>query len=330
MLPASGRTGSPPLIAVVGPTASGKSGLALELAERFGGEIISTDSLQVYRYLDIGTAKPSREDRARVPHHLIDLIDPDQTFSAAAYVEAARTVLADLARRGRVAILCGGTGLYFRALLRGIAEIPSVPPELRRDVQARVERIGPVAAHAELTKSDPAAGARIHPHDKQRILRALEVFQATGRPLSAYVAASPFGGAPGHLLSVGLAWERDALRERIRKRVRTMLDAGWIAEVRGILARGFPARLKPLQSIGYREIVEHVSGLRGAESLEPDIAVRTRQYAKRQWTWFRADPSIVWAPPDRRDELLGRVEHFLEQHRLEQPDSPCSPLSVSP
>jgi tRNA dimethylallyltransferase len=298
---------------VAGPTASGKSALALELAERFGGEIISTDSMQVYRYLDIGTAKPTPEDRERVPHHLIDVVDPDQLFSAGAYVDAARVILADLERRGRVPILCGGTGLYFRALLRGIANIPAIAEEVRAAVKQRAERDGLAAAHAELTSVDPVSAARIHVNDSQRILRALEVFHSSGRPLSAYVGESPFAGAPGRLLSVGIAWERAALRERITERVRGMLAAGWVEEVRGILARGFAPESKSLQSIGYREIVEHLTGKRREETLAGAIVVRTRQYAKRQMTWFRADRTIVWAAPYQRHELLARAGAFLEQ-----------------
>jgi tRNA dimethylallyltransferase len=315
--PANAATEAPSrgaaIIAVVGPTASGKSALALALAERFGGEIVSTDSLQVYRYLDIGTAKPTREERERVPHHLIDVVEPDQTFSAGAYVEAARAVLADLERRGRVPILCGGTGLYFRALLRGIAAIPAIRKEVREAVQARAERDGLAAAYAELRRADPITAARLHPNDSQRILRALEVFHSSGRPLSGYVGEAPFGAAPGRLISVGIAWERALLIERINERVRAMLAGGWVDEVRGILKQGFRPELKPLQSIGYREIVEHLTDRRGAETLEAEIATRTRQYAKRQGTWFRADPSIVWAAPDQQRELMTRAETFLEQ-----------------
>jgi tRNA dimethylallyltransferase len=304
--------GEQSVIGVVGPTASGKSALALELAERFGGEIVSTDSLQVYRFLDIGTAKPGPMERARVPHHLIDLVNPDESFSAGAYVRAAREVLADLGRHGRVPILCGGTGLYFRALVQGLAAIPPVPDHIRKDVQFLAEREGLSACHRELARVDPDSAARLHPHDSQRILRALEVFRGTGRPLSAYQRGAPFGPAPRGLISVGIAWDRAALRERIVQRVRKMLDSGWIDEVRQVLAMGYSPRLKPLQSIGYREIVEHVEGRRAADGLVAAIATRTRQYAKRQMTWFRADPGIWWVAPGQEGDLFRAVERFLE------------------
>jgi tRNA dimethylallyltransferase len=300
-----------PLIAVVGPTGSGKTELALRLAERFGGEIVNTDSLQVYRYLDIGTAKPDAAERARVPHHLLDVVDPDEPFSAGEYVRAARRALADLARRGRVAILCGGTGLYFRALMQGIAEIPPVPPAVRDAVAARLATLGPETLHAELARVDPASAARIHPRDAQRIARALEVAQATGRPLSAYQAQQPFRSAARGVLSVGTAWERAALYRRLDARVDEMLRRGLVAEVEGILARGFSPEAKPLKAIGYLEAVAWLQGRLPREELAAAIQLRTRHYAKRQVTWFKRHPEVQWAVPGEQDRVLREVEVFL-------------------
>ena len=302
-----------PMIAVVGPTGSGKSELALRLAERFGGEIVNTDSLQVYRTLDIGTAKPEAAERARVPHHLLDVVNPDEPFSAGEYVRAARRVLADLARRRRVPVLCGGTGLYFRALVQGIADIPDVSAAVRDAVAARLAKLGPEALHAELGRVDPASAARIHPRDAQRIARALEVAEATGRPLSAYQAQQPFRPAAGGVLSVGFAWERAALYRRLDARVEAMLRRGLVAEVEGILARGFAPDVKPLKSIGYLEAVACLQGRLPREALAAAIQVRTRHYAKRQVTWFKRHPEVYWAAPGDWEGVARRVGEFLER-----------------
>ena len=300
-----------PWIAVVGPTGSGKTELALRLAEACGGEILNTDSLQVYRYLDIGTAKPEEAERARVPHHLLDIVNPDEPFSAGEYVRAAQAVLADLARRERVPILCGGTGLYFRALMQGIADIPPVPPAVRDAVAARLAERGPEALHAELARVDPASAARIHPRDAQRIARALEVAAATGRPLSAYQAQQPFLAAARGVLSVGFAWERTALYRRLDARVDAMLRRGLVAEVEAILARGYSPDLKPLKAIGYLEAVACLHGRLPREDLAAAIQLRTRHYAKRQITWFKRHPEVQWAAPEDFGAVLESAEKFL-------------------
>ena len=309
-------------LAVVGPTGSGKSELAIRLAERFGGEILNTDSLQVYSGLDIGTAKPEAAERARVPHHLLDLAAPDQPFSAGDFVREARRVLAELAARERVAILCGGTGLYFRALLQGISDIPPVPQAVRAEVAARLKRLGAPALHAELSRADPDAAARIHPHDAQRIARALEVYAATGRRLSAFQAAQPFRAVPGltepgptqarQVLSVGCFWERAELYRRLDARVERMLERGLIEEARALLARGYGAELKPLRSIGYLEAVAHVQGRLPLAAVAPAIQLRTRHYAKRQTTWFKRHPDIFWAAPGDFAAVERRVREWLE------------------
>jgi tRNA dimethylallyltransferase len=299
------------LVAVVGPTASGKSGLALRLAERCGGEILNTDSLQVYRHFDIGTAKPTVAERARVPHHLLDCVEPEETYSAGRYVSDAQSVLAELGQRERVPVLCGGTGLYFRALLFRLAEVPPVPEAVRREVQARLAALGPAACHAELARIDPETAARVHPNDRVRIARGLEVFLASGRPLSRYHRERPFLQQAHGVLSVGVHWERARLYERIGERVEAMLTAGWIAEVEGLLAKGYDPGLKPFQAIGYREIVAMLQGRRPREGLAAAIATRTRQYAKRQLTWFRKHPDVVWAEPGEEERLVKRVEVFL-------------------
>jgi tRNA dimethylallyltransferase len=226
-------------------------------------------------------------------------------------VALAQAALADLARRSRVPVLCGGTGLYFRALMEGLAEVPPVPDAVKREVQAFAERAGVAACQAELRRVDPALAAQVHPHHASRILRALEVFRATGRPLSEYQRDTPFRAMSENVLYVGIAWERRALWTRIEARVHEMLAAGWVDEVRGLLARGYAPTLKPLRGIGYKEIVAHLQGTRDAASLAPDIAIHTRQYAKRQMTWFRRDVHIAWCSPGDTARLLRRVERHL-------------------
>jgi tRNA dimethylallyltransferase len=328
----SGAPTLPPLVAVLGPTASGKSALALALAEALDGEIISADSLQVYRGLDIGTAKPSLAERARVPHHLLDVAEPDEPYSVGRYVDDARAALANIAARGRAPILCGGTGLYYRALLFGLAHVPAVPHAVQAAVDARVAGLvateGAPAAHAALARVDPEAAARVHPHDAGRIARALGVYEATGQPLSAWRRAQPFGAGFGTapasgsaaVLAVGLAWERAALYARVNDRVREMLARGWIEEVAGLLARGYDPRLKPLRAIGYAEIVQHLRPDEGerlpAETLAERIAQRTRHYAKRQLTWFRRHPELRWAAPEDAGRLQDEARKFLLRHGL--------------
>lgn len=302
----------PPVIAVVGATGSGKTALAIALAERFGGEIINTDSLQVYRYLDIGTAKPTREEQGRVRHHLIDVVNPDEPFSAGAYVTHAEGVLAALGKAGRLAILCGGTGLYFRALIDGLAEVPSIPAEVRQDVEARAQRHGTPTLHAELARLDAETAATLHPNDLARVSRALEVVLATGMSIGHYrrqVGSPPLSGP---VLHVGWDWPRTDLYAAINRRVEAMLASGWIDEVRQVLARGYASDAKPLRSIGYREIVEHLTDGRAAQTLTPDIQQRTRNYAKRQLTWFRHQTQVDWFPPGAVDDAVRRVEAFLE------------------
>lgn len=309
-----------PIIAVVGPTASGKSDLALEIAKHFGGEVLSTDSMQVYQYLDIGTAKPDAAMQREVPHHLIDVVKPDGVYSAGAFVSDAGKKLTQLKEQGKLPVFCGGSGLYFRALFSGMADIPPVPEEIQAGVRALLEAKGVSAVREELKKVDPAGAAKLNPNDSQRNMRALEVWQATGKPLAHFQETQPFKQVGSHVWMVGFGWERSALYERINKRVQVMLDAGWAEEVKGILDRGYDPNIKPLQGIGYREIVELVQGKRNLTGLAEAIAQRTRQYAKRQLTWFRNQGAYSWFSPKAEKEVIEKVEIFLQtgQNPIEQ------------
>ncbi len=284
-----------PLLAVVGPTASGKSELALRLARERSGEIVSCDSQQVYRGLDIGTAKPTPEERREVRHHLLDVVEPDQPFSAADYARLARAALLDIRRRGRLAIVAGGTGLYLRALLSGLFEGPSRDEDLRRRLAAIADRRGDQRLHRLLRRVDPAAAARIEPRDRVRVVRALEVFLATGRAISVHQGRGerPLEGFRPLLL--GLRPDRADLRRAVVERTRAMLAAGLIDEVRGLVARGLSPEVRALQSIGYRQAVAVVRGALTEAAAEQAIVTDTMRLAKRQLTWFRhQEPDLRW------------------------------------
>jgi tRNA dimethylallyltransferase len=284
---------APLLIAVVGPTASGKSALGLALAREYSGEIVSCDSLQVYRGLDVGSAKATAEERAAVPHHLLDVVDPDQDFSAADYARLARVAVADVVARGRLPLVVGGTGLYLRALLRGLFAGPARDPQLRARLAALGERFGDGRLHRLLRHVDPAAAARIEARDRVRVIRALEVFFRSGRPLSRHfeAGAEPLTGVDVRVL--GLSPPREQLRAAVMARTDAMFARGLLAEVEGLLSR-YPETLRPLRAIGYREAVDVVRGRATEDSARRDIVVATMQYSKRQRTWFRHQETATW------------------------------------
>ena len=289
----------PALLLIVGPTASGKTDLALEVAERLEAEILCADSVQVYRYLDIGSGKATPAERARVPHHGLDLVDPDEPFDAQRYQEAADRAIADITRRGRRVVVTAGTGLYVRALLRGLLPAPRASAALRQDLLARAGG-DPAALHAQLAAVDPVLAARLHPRDQPRLLRGLEVFAQTGVPLSTLQENHARGQPRYPSLQVGLRWPRAALRQRIAERCRAMIAAGLPAEVEELQRRGYGPELHARRALGYLQQGLRLQGVLGAtEALEQQI-LQTQRYAKRQITWFGADPEVVWldAPPD--------------------------------
>jgi tRNA dimethylallyltransferase len=301
-----------PVLAVVGATATGKSRLAMALAAALGGEIVNADALQVYRGFDIGTAKPSPAEQGRVPHHLIDILEPDERYSAGEFARLARRAIAGIEERGRVAIVAGGSGLYLRALLSGISPMPPGDPAVRAELRARLAVEGLPALAAELARVDPQTAARLAPGDAQRVLRALEVALVSGVPLAAWIARQPFGNQGIPAISVGLTLPRSLLYDAIAGRVVRMLEQGWVQEVQGLLARGLDPRLPAFQAIGYRQLALHSRGEGTLQQAINDTIQATRRFAKRQETWFRKEPDVTWFAAQ---DLEHRVPQVLEHVR---------------
>ena len=306
-------TPSKHLIAVAGPTASGKSELALRLASAFDGEIVSADSRQVYRHMDAGTAKPTSEQRARVPHRLIDVVDPDGEFGLAQYLDLAREALDGIWRRGRTPFLVGGTGQYVWALLEGW-QVPRVPPdrELRRSLEERAEREGAEALYRELVATDEAAAARIDPRNVRRVVRALEVHRQAGGATSSRAAKLQPEFEP---IILAIDRPRDELYRRIDERVDRILESGLVGEVRSLLERGYGADLPPMSGIGYRQVCDHLRGEMTLAEVAAKMKTETHRLARMQYTWFRRDdPRIHWldaSAGDPYDQAAGISEAFL-------------------
>ncbi|MEG3183434.1 tRNA (adenosine(37)-N6)-dimethylallyltransferase MiaA [Novilysobacter erysipheiresistens] len=294
----------PLAIALMGPTASGKTALALDWAQRLGGEIVSVDSALVYRGLDIGAAKPDAAELALVPHHLVDIREPWQPYSAAAFALDARVALDDIAARGKLPILAGGTGLYFQALLHGLSSMPGADPATRAQLAAEAETRGWATLHAELSAIDPASGARIHATDVQRIQRALEVHRLSGRTITGWRSDPPPPRLPFKVLKLVLAPpDRAVLHERIERRFDLMLEAGFLDEVRRLRAlpqlqaHPDPLELPALRAVGYRQAWQHLDGATDAAEFRAQSIWATRQLAKRQFTWLRGELDARWFDP---------------------------------
>ena len=302
----------PRIVCLVGPTASGKSALALDVAERVGAEIVSADSRQLYRGLDVGTAKPTAAERARVPHHCLDLVDADDVFDAARFREAAAAAIAGVVGRGRPVLVVGGTGLYVRVLLHGLCPAPPRAPALRDVLLDRMNARGRPAMHRALATVDPEAARRIGPQDGVRLVRALEVALATGTPLSCWQSRHGFAEAPYDALLIGLARPTPDLDRRIAMRAETMLAAGFLDEVRHLRAQGVDAGAPALRAVGYREMLACLEGRLDRDGALAATVLATRQFAKRQRTWFRREPGIRWRHPEGdRDLVFREIEGFL-------------------
>jgi tRNA dimethylallyltransferase len=307
-----------PVLCVAGPTASGKSALAVKLAKALGGEIVSMDSMQIYRRMDVGTAKPTLTERGGVPHHMLDVAEPAEAFSVAQYAEMAECRIREIYERGRLPILAGGTGFYLRALTDGLA-LGGVQsdPELRQSLKdSAADEAGKRRLYAQLAEADPATAARLHPNDVGRVSRALEVYRLTGKPMS--VQENAPGERPFRFCMVGATLERQALYERIEMRVDAMLAGGLLGEVRSLLESGVPPAAQAMQGIGYKELTPVL--LAGAPPAEAVALIKrnTRRYAKRQWTWFNAEKRIRWldmAKGESTDEALRIGDAFWRENR---------------
>ncbi len=301
-----------PLAFLVGPTGSGKTALALEIAERARAAILSMDSMQVYRGMDIGTAKPSREEQQRVPHFLLDRAEPSERYDVQRYLADAETALSELRAREMRALVVGGTGFYLKALVYGLLEGPTSDESLRGELRARVEAEGPSALHSELCAVDPLAAARIHPHDKKRVIRALEVYHGTGRALSEWQDDWGWDGrtpAGRPRTIIGLSRDPSDLDRRIAKRTSGMLEAGWVDEaVRIRDGAGFGPTSS--QALGYREVLDLALGKLSREEAEQAIVLRTRQFARKQRTWFRQFPEIRWVRESGEEAVRAGLEAF--------------------
>lgn len=303
----------PKILVILGPTAVGKSDIALALAERFNGEIVNADSQQVYRYMNIGTGKASMAARERVPHHLIDIVDPDEDFNVALFRRLSMAAIDEIHSRGRKAFICGGTGLYLKALIQGLFEGPGQDRAIREDLQKEIAGHGLRFLYTRLAQIDPAATSAIHPNDRQRIIRALEVYQLTGKPLSAWQHQHAFHEDPFRVLKIGLNRERSELYDLINRRCEVMVRSGLLEELCALVGKGYSLDLRPLKSVGYRQMGAVLAGKINLAEAVKEMKQETRHLAKRQLTWFRRDDAILWLHPERqKPEILQAAEKCFE------------------
>lgn len=299
------------IIVICGPTGIGKTSFAISIAQQFNGEIIGADSMQIYQYMDIGTAKPEPEELRQVRHHLVDCVDPGTDYDAGQYVRDADTAIEQVAGQGKIPIVAGGTGLYIRALLHGLFRSRPVCCDTLSHLNSLLKEKGSQALHDLLEKADPMAAEKIHPNDSFRVIRALEIYQTTGRRISDQQYQHNFSDQRYQCIKIGLSMDREALYDRINKRVDLMLDQGLLNEVIGLVEKGYSFDLKPMQSIGYKHMAMFIN-----KDVDWEEAVRllkrdTRRYAKRQFTWFRRDKEIHWLEPSRLDQASALIKEFL-------------------
>ena len=305
------------IICIAGPTASGKTALAVALAKEIDGEVVSCDSMQVYRHMNLGTAKPTAEEMEGIPHHMLDVADPAEDFSVSRYCELASPVIDDILSRGKAVIIAGGTGLYMDALIRGNTFAPYPSTGMREKLEAQADSEGMESMLKLLHSVDPESAARLHLKDRKRILRALEVYYETGETITAHNKKTQ--SIPPKYRARWFALEdaeRSSLYARIDRRVENMLDTGLIEEIRGLLARGIPEKCTAMQAIGYKEFLDALSGHCTIEDAVRDVKQASRHYAKRQLTWFRRNPAITWlrrAPGENTDEILARLRQALAE-----------------
>lgn len=302
----------PPLIVIAGQTASGKTGAALKLAERFGGELVGADSIQVYRGFDIGSAKPTAEELGGIAHHLIDVLDPDEAIDAMDFARQADAAIEAIASRGKVPIVVGGTGLWIRALVRGLVAVPPVDPIIRGRLEAEAEDRGAPVLHERLSHIDPLAAKAIHPNDALRIVRALEVFEQTGQPLGELRRKHALGAPRYPTFFAVLNLPEEEGTARIEQRLDLMLDGGWVEEVRRLL-QDWPPSARAFGSVGYKELVTHLSQGTPLEETRQAIRRSTRKYARRQRTWFASAQGVTWRGRPEELVALSELDAFLKR-----------------
>ena len=299
------------VVIIAGPTASGKSSLGVELALSLGGEIINADSMQVYRGMDVGTAKPTLEEQKGIPHHLLDVVDPDEDFSAATFRSMALALVREICSRGKICLVVGGTGLYIKALLGGLLRSPPADPRLRETLRLECDNHGSTRLYERLKLLDPESASKVHPNDKVRIIRSLEIIHLTNRRPSELSREHGFRDRALGALKLCLKINREELYHRINRRSAAMLRAGLVGETESLLSKGYSSQLKPMKSIGYRHIVKYLEGTWSLAEATRNLQRDTRRYAKRQLTWFRADPEFTWISPDDFDLASKKIRGFL-------------------
>jgi tRNA dimethylallyltransferase len=307
------ETMKPRIVVICGPTGIGKTSAAIKTAKVFDGEIVSADSMQIYRHMDIGTAKPTFEEQAQTIHHMVNILEPDEPFNAAKFALRAHDIIKALHIKGHLPFIVGGTGLYIKALAHGLFHSEAEDPNVRNRFKKMEEEMGTDYLYTMLTRIDSETAGRLHPNDTFRIIRALEIHEMTGKTISDFHKKHQFSDLPYISLKIGLHMERQLLYERINQRVDEMVKAGILDEVNGLLKKGYSPELKAMQSIGYRHMIDFIKGdVPWADTIR--ILKRdTRRYAKRQLTWFRADPEIVWVEPEDLKKIKRLVEEFLER-----------------
>jgi len=302
----------PKIIVICGPTALGKTSIAIDLAGTFSSEIINADSMQIYRYMDIGTAKPTPDEQSCVTHHMIDLIDPDEHFDAKQFAEMAHEKIMELYARGVTPFVVGGTGLYIKALVHGLFKAGQTDPHIRGCLQEQARIYGSDFLYQRLSRNDPDTAKRIHPNDIYRIIRALEVHELTGKTIAVFQREHGFKDSRFRVLKIGLHINREALYDRINYRADAMIDSKFLDEVKTLLGMGYSDDLKSMQSIGYRHLIDFIKGRCSWDETIRTLKRDTRRYAKRQLTWFKADPEILWREPGQLREIRQLIKKFLQ------------------
>jgi len=302
----------PKLVIITGPTASGKTALAVDMALQFFAEIVNADSMQVYRYMDIGTAKPLLSERKGIIHHMIDVVDPDEEFNASIYRTSAIPLINKIIENGRTCFIVGGTGLYIKTLLGGLMECPASDPDLREDLINECKEKGTPFLHQRLKGLDPEAAGKIHPNDKTRVIRALEVIRLTDKRLSSIIMEHGFNERPFRVLKICLNVERDQLYERINSRCDRMIVSGLLDETQALLAKGYSSEIRSMKSLGYRHAISYLKDEWTAEDMINNLKQDTRRYAKRQLTWLRADTEMIWIEPNNNEFIKLKIQEFID------------------